>query len=64
MGWVDDVARAFVRRVAAVVRLVRALLRVVPAPEVAGLRRVVLRLGVVVGFGVPGVLVDIVANSA
>ena len=60
LGWVDDVARAFVRRVGAVVRLVRALLRVVPAPAAAGLRRAVLRLGVEVGFGVPGLLVDMV----
>ena len=61
LGWVEDVARAVVRRVAAGVRLVRALLRVAPAPVLAGLRRaVVLRLGVVVGFGVPGLLVDMV----
>jgi hypothetical protein len=60
LGSVEDVARAVARRVAAGVRLVRAPLRVAPAPELAGLRRVVLRLGVVVGFGVPGLLVDIV----
>ena len=58
---VEDVARAFVSRVPAVVRLVvRAPLPVVRALALAGLRRVVvLRLGVV-GFGVPGLLVDIV----
>jgi hypothetical protein len=60
LGWVEDVARAFVRRVPAAVRLVvRALLRAL-VPALAGLRRVVvLRLGVV-GFGSPGLLVDMV----
>jgi hypothetical protein len=61
LGWVEDVARAFVRRVPAAVRLVvRALRRVVPVPALAGLRRDgVLRMGLV-GFGVPGLLVDMV----
>jgi hypothetical protein len=67
-GCVEDVVRAVLRRVPAAVRLLRVperalLLRVERVPVLAGLRLVVVRL-VVLGFAVPGVLVDMVCAGS
>jgi hypothetical protein len=67
LGWVEEVLRrAVVRRVLAAVpvRVVRAADRLVRVPEAAGLRRLVLRLLLGVGFFVPGVLVDMFSATS